>query len=778
MRSCSWWRENYDTNHPLISNARLYLGEHLFPMANPASKSDYRFWERIIYFFPAQLLFVHLKKNLVLLLYWLVLFGIITKAILLKYGVPYLFLYPEYLGKVNFLSHFMVGLCLGAFIMAFNLSSYVVNGFRFPFLATLNRPFIKFCQNNIILPAAFSIAYIVSIVRFQSEFERLTTGDIFMNIIGFLIGNLVFIAITSGYFIATNRNTAYYHGKQKAKDLLLNPVNDLFSSRSKWKKLQRRSTKEWKVATYVSKWGRIALARDSSHYKLATLEKVFAQNRINASLFQVGVISLLFLLGWFSDTSWLMIPASASILLFFTILIMLTSALYSWFKGWTSLALFAGVLLFNYLSSKEPLQYRNQAYGMSYDTIEPSYTQESIRLHQLDDDAYKDDIKNGLKYLEHWKERQSNKQPVAIFINVPGGGLRSAMWVIHSLDQAQQATRQRMWSNTVLISGSSGGMIGASYLRAYYERLYSGQTELTIDSIIADISKDKLNTVAASAVMNDIFFRFKKFEWHKHKYTIDRAWAFEKKLDQDTRGWLSLRLADLKEREFNAEIPMLVLAPTISNDGRKLVISSQGVSYLAHNTNFQQINENIEFRRFFAHQGADSLRFLSALRMSATFPYVFPAANLPSDPPIEILDAGIRDNYGISNTLKFMYSFRHWLHENTSKVIVIQIRDQQKFIDKKAHTGRSLFESISQPAGTFYNTILDIQDYQMEDQLRLAYEWYDGEIEVVELILERSETNPISLSWHLTEKEKQRILRSIQSEYNKKALKHLRNVLD
>ena len=223
---------------------------------------------------------------------------------------------------------------------------------------------------------------------------------------------------------------------------------------------------------------------------------------------------------------------------------------------------------------------------------------------------------------------------------------------------------------------------------------------------------------------------------------------------------------------------MLVLAPTISNDGRKLVISSQGVSYLAHNTNFQQINENIEFRRFFAHQGADSLRFLSALRMSATFPYVFPAANLPSDPPIEILDAGIRDNYGISNTLKFMYSFRHWLHENTSKVIVIQIRDQQKFIDKKAHTGRSLFESISQPAGTFYNTILDIQDYQMEDQLRLAYEWYDGEIEVVELILERSETNPISLSWHLTEKEKQRILRSIQSEYNKKALKHLRNVLD
>lgn len=742
-------------------------------MTNRNSRSDYRLWERVLYFFPAQLLFVHLKKNLILLLYWLILFTIVTKTLLLKYGVPYLFLYPEYLGKVNFLSHFIVGLCLGAFIMAFNLSSYVVNGFRFPFLATLNRPFIKYCQNNIVLPASFSIAYILAIIRFQAEFERLTVTDISVNVIGFLLGNLVFILFTSAYFIATNKNSSYYQRKQAAESLL-NPVKDLFSSSSKWNKLNQRSSKEWKVSTYISKWGQIALARDSSHYKRETLERVFAQNRINASLFQVGVIALLFLLGWFSDTAWLMIPAAASILLFFTILIMLTSAFYSWFKGWTPLALFGALLLFNFVSTTETLQYKNQAYGVRYNSTHPAYTQEAIRLHQLDDDAYKQDILDGLKYLEHWKEKQHSKKPVAVFINVPGGGLRSAMWVIHSLHQAELASRNQLWSNTVLISGSSGGMIGASYLRAYYQRLAQHATDLTIDSIIDDMAKDKLNTVAASAVMNDIFFRFKKFERYNQTYTIDRAWAFENKLNQDTRGWLSLQLADLRAPEFEADIPMLVLAPTISNDGRKLVISSQGVSYMAHNTAFQQINENIEFRRFFSAQNADSLSFISALRMSATFPYVFPAANLPSEPPIEILDAGIRDNYGISNTLKFMYSFRHWLYENTSKVVILQVRDQQKFIDKENASGRSLFESISQPAGTFYNTVLDIQDYQMEDQLRLAYEWYDGEIEVVELILERSETNPISLSWHLTEKEKQRILRSIRSEYNKKALKRIR----
>jgi hypothetical protein len=738
---------------------------------------EYRFWEKIVFFFPAQLLFVHLKKNLILLLYWVVLFGIITKVLSMKYGVPYLFLYPEYLGRVDFFSHFIVGIALGAFVMAFNLSSYVVNGFRFPFLATLHRPFIKYCQNNVILPLSFSVVYLVELYQFQRDFEHLTFGDVMLNILGFLVGNLVFIAITASYFIITNRSTSDYDAGAEHDEALLNPVTDLFSSKTKWKKLSRKSAKEWKVVSYISNWGSIALARDSSHYKTETLERVFAQNRINASVFQVGVIAVLFGLGWFSYTPWLMIPAAASVLLFFTILIMLTSALYSWFKGWTSLVLFALLVAINSLSTFRPFEYRNQAYGMNYESAPVVYNQEAIRLHQLDDEAYKSDVTQGLRYLEHWKEKQNESDPVAVFINVPGGGLRSAMWAIRSLHAAQEASHQSLWKHTVLLSGSSGGMVGAAYLRAYYAELSAGETTLPIDTILSDISRDKLNTVAATAVMNDLFFRFKSFELAGQSYALDRARAFEEKLNRDTRGWLRKNLLDYREPEFNADIPMLILAPTISNDGRKLVISSQDVAYLAHNTHFNQINENIEFRRFFKHQGADSLRFISALRMSATFPYVFPAANLPSEPSVEILDAGIRDNYGISNTLKYIYTYRHWLQEETRKIVILLVRDQQKFTDKNIKASKSLLENVSQPLGTFYNTILDIQDYQMEDQLRMAFNWYDGEIEVIELVLDRSETHPISLSWHLTEKEKQRVLKSIESAYNKNALARIRHAL-
>jgi len=478
------------------------------------------------------------------------------------------------------------------------------------------------------------------------------------------------------------------------------------------------------------------------------------------------VVAALFVLGLFHETSWLAIPASGSVLLFFTVLVMLASAFYSWFKGWTNIALIAAFIVANQISIWQPVSYQNQAYGLNYDTASAPYSQEIIMNLQENEQNLYLDVENGLKLLQNWKARTGEEKPVAVFLNVPGGGLRSAMWTIRSISYANEENKGELWNNLLLISGSSGGMIGAAYLREFYHRQQHGESSITIDSILNDIGEDKLNTVAASAVMNDLFFRFKRFDYGDFHYTKDRARAFEKKLNYDTRGWLDRKLSDYNSLELSAEMPLLVLSPTISNDGRKLIISSQPVAYLCHNNDSNQMNENIEFRRFFDNYGADDLSFLSALRMSATFPYVFPAATLPTDPSIEILDAGIRDNYGISNTLKFIFFFREWLAANTSKVIIVQVRDQKKFNDLKRNRSTGFLDGITQPFGTFYSTILDVQDYQMDDQIRLAKEWYEGEINLVDFVLDRSESNPISLSWHLTEREKGSIMRAIDTDYN------------
>ena len=57
----------------------------------------------------------------------------------------------------------------------------------------------------------------------------------------------------------------------------------------------------------------------------------------------------------------------------------------------------------------------------------------------------------------------------------------------------------------------------------------------------------------------------------------------------------------------------------------------------------------IDFQTLFEDQSGRELRFLSALRMSATFPYITPNTTLPTDPPIHIMDAGISDNQVTGN---------------------------------------------------------------------------------------------------------------------------------
>src|ERR1017187_2550094 len=129
--------------------------------------AKYQWLRRFIFSFSIQLLMVHVKKNLILMIFWIILFGFITKSIALRYGIPFLFLSPEYFDHVNFLSYFIVGFAIGGFIMAFNISSYIMNSYRFPFIATLYNPFLKYCINNSVIPLVFIATYLINIFNFQ-----------------------------------------------------------------------------------------------------------------------------------------------------------------------------------------------------------------------------------------------------------------------------------------------------------------------------------------------------------------------------------------------------------------------------------------------------------------------------------------------------------------------------------------------------------------------------------------------------------------------------------
>ncbi|MFT5055290.1 MAG: hypothetical protein ACI97X_002326, partial [Oceanospirillaceae bacterium] len=164
--------------------------------------------QRTLYFFPFRLVILHLKKNYILLFFWVVLGAFVSGYIGQGYGVPYLFWDPEYMGRVDFWSFLILGFSFGGFLMAYHISSYIQNAYRFPFLATVNKPFFKYSLNNSIIPAIFLAIYIYKIIEFQYQNELFLLeneleagGLIAWDIAGFIAGIFLFMIPGHTYFL-------------------------------------------------------------------------------------------------------------------------------------------------------------------------------------------------------------------------------------------------------------------------------------------------------------------------------------------------------------------------------------------------------------------------------------------------------------------------------------------------------------------------------------------------------------------------------------------------
>ena len=74
-----------------------------------------------------------------------------------------------------------------------------------------------------------------------------------------------------------------------------------------------------------------------------------------------------------------------------------------------------------------------------------------------------------------------------------------------------------------------------------------------------------------------------------------------------------------------------------------------------------------------------------------------------------------------------------------------------------------------------------MQDRSNDARIEQASEWFEGSMDVVELIYNSnvggSDQERASLNWHLTTKEKHDVIENIQTKENKRALNKLRTLL-
>jgi hypothetical protein len=745
------------------------------------------FPDRIIYSFAIQLVVMHIKKNQLMLLYWLLLFGFVSQSFSKRFGIPYLFLDPEYLGKVNIISFFIVGVACGVFIMAFNISSYILNSFRFPFLASLSKSFQKYTFNNFIIPLLFIILYVAEVVYFQYFSQFKTPWEIAVNISGFLSGIFLVVLFTLRYFLLTNKDIYKLFGVEQAD--AANKLTDSTAGVAKKPLNKRRkftNSKTWHVETYFVLPFNTRLVRNTEHYKHYMLQSVFKQNHINAAVMELIVFSVFILLGLFREFKLFQIPAAASVILLFTMFIMLSGVFRFWLKSWANTGLVILFIVLNYFSQFEFFNQRNKAIGLDYSQPRKEYSIDV--LDTPDPNLIERDKAQTLLILEKWKHKwnvRGVEKPKLVVVNISGGGLRSSLFTFRTMQVVDSVLNGQLMDHTRLIAGSSGGVIGASYYRGLFLENKALLMDTTVTSrrrLLDNISSDLLNTTAFSFTVSDIFMSMQSFREGKNTYYKDRGYAFEKQLNENLGYVLDKKLGDYVQPEQQAEIPMLIVSPTIINDGRVMMISPVGISYMLQQTTdtlstFQFAPDGIEYTRFFAGNNPLNTRYTSILRMNATFPYIMPAASMPTIPPIEVMDAGIRDNYGVLNSVRFIYEFREWIKNNTSGIVFVQIRDTNKKMRLSNTSLSTIVQKITAPVRNVSGNFLLMQDYIQDDYLKYMSAWLECPIDFVPFQLPQLDEK-IALSWHLTEKEKKFLRDAIYTSDNKKSLERMGSLLN
>ncbi|TMI95465.1 MAG: hypothetical protein E6H06_06710 [Bacteroidetes bacterium] len=730
-------------------------------------------WLRGFYYsLPIQLLFLHFRRYQVLLVFWFMLFSIVDGVFMKSFGANSLYLAPEYLGNVTAISFAIVGIAIGMFIMSWHVTTFILFSRHFKFLATTTNPFLRYCINNSVIPLIFLIFYFFEAWHFDHFKELIPTTDIIFLCGGFICGLLFILAISFIYFFGADRSIL-----RRMLPIINNPKEYITHLQPPTVNVNQEHF--LKVEWYLETPLRVKKTRDVSHYTQQFIDILFKRHHFAAVIAVFTAFLLLMIIGFFLEHKFFQIPAAASITIFFAVLIGVSGAFSYFLQSWSVPYLVGLIVVLNIFYKVEWIDPRNKAYGLNYSNKNerPVYSRENLveLCSHVDEDK-----QNMICILENWKKNQNEEKPLMVMINTSGGGNRSAAFTMNALQKLDSATHGELMKKTCLITGASGGMLSAAYFRELYLQKQKGNNINLRDRKYVDaISGDLLNPMFSSFVARDLIAPAQKFKVGPYTYVKDRGYAFEMKLSENTGGLLNKHLRDYKRDEYSANIPLIFFNSVVSRDGKKMIISTQPIRFMMQGrqdtTHMPEMDPDaIDFTSFFSKQDPYNLSILTALRMNATFPIVLPNVWLPSQPIIDVMDAGLRDNYGQETALRFLENFDDWIKENTRGVLIIQLRDREAGGWENPYYSDNMSDHITKPFFLLQHNWYKMMEYFQNDMLsyytkNLQYNFYKVTLQYV---ADKEETKA-ALNFHLTQSEKTNIAFALNSEYNKKSLQQI-----
>ncbi len=726
---------------------------------------------RLYAFLPVRLFLETLRRNHSLLLIWLLLFLFIARMLGYQYGIHSLFLAPEYLGRVDLLSFLILGFTTGIFIMSFHMSSYITIAYQFPVIATFRKPFLRFSMNNLFIPVSFLLVYLGTSMHYQLKDQLIPLPEVLENLLSFLAGIVLFYGVTFGYFNVMNRSLENLFSLSRGRLgqwKIARPLKRIAEQDLRWK--TENAPQETKGSTHIRLYldtpVRIRRASHGLPFPVEAAQTILNRNRTFALVFIFFLFLTLILLGIYVNRPVFAIPAAASIMLIFSMSLFIYDLFYVLFKDYALWFFLAFLIVIYFMMSSGFVVHREgRVFGLKYG---PVAQEREIVLDPAPGQAGKD-RKETLAILERWKNhmrQQGEEKPPLVVINSCGGGLKAALWSYYAIAYADSMLHHRLMPHVRLMTGASGGMVGAAYLRELWlrrEEGYAGADSVT--RRFRDLSQDMLNPIVLFLALKDWSVNFQHVEYNGEIYRRDRGWALEHKLNKNTGFILDKPLVAYRLPEEEARIPMMFLTPTSLTDGRQMLISPLPAAYMCGEVSVARFPSMVEFLRAYEARGSEQIRFTSALRMNATYPVISPLVKLPGTPRVTVMDAGFRDNFGYIASVRFLYVFRDWINKNTGGVILISLG-----IDKNLPSSAGKFFD---PFRNLYSDFFNIQMLNGQEMIDNLRPLFPVGLEVVRLDL-NERNKKISLSWQLTRQEKKYVRASIHSGENEQALEKLR----
>lgn len=366
----------------------------------------------------------------------------------------------------------------------------------------------------------------------------------------------------------------------------------------------------------------------------------------------------------------------------------------------------------------------------------------------------------------------SGTEDSIVVVAANGGGIQAAAWTARVLTglAKDQDVGVRFSNSLRLISAVSGGSVGAMYFVNEYAAGGPPPGE-ELDKIVDRTEESSLDKIAWGLVYPD-FLRLLvpyKFKWDRGR-ALEDAWLNalpRNKREKLRKEGLSYWRAEAEARRR----PGLIFNTTIAETGERLPLSTIDLPPDSQGRRIQkQFLEGLcpETK---APPCSKDIPVVTATRLSASFPYVSPAARAEvQGPGAHIVDGGYYDNYGMSSLVEWL---DHELKGGTiARVLVVRIRGaatEEKEGEEERKTKRGWFYQAFAPVSTLLQVRTAGQLFHSELELRLLIEkWRERQgkkVEITPVVFEFPEAET-PLSWHLNRKEKEAIEEEWRSNTN------------